>query len=84
MIALFDTNEEKPWNSAQTGSNYTLKCPISKYDDPPYRTKAAYRYDSSMNRPSRLSDRTLCLSAQQGEINTNTGQPKYRHYDVHK
>ncbi|CAF4731027.1 unnamed protein product [Rotaria socialis] len=81
--ALFDTNEAEPWNSHDTGSTYTLKCPISKFDDPPYRTKAAFRYDGTMTRPSRLSDRTLCLSAQQGEIDMKTGKPKYRHYDVH-
>ena len=67
-----------------TGSNYTLKCPHSKYDDPPYRTKAVFRYDAKINRTGRLSDRTLCMSAHQGEINPETGQPKYRHYDVHR
>ncbi|CAF2051540.1 unnamed protein product [Rotaria magnacalcarata] len=81
--ALFDTNEAEPWNAHETGSKYTLKCPNSKFDDPPYRTKAAFRYDGTMTRPSRLSDRTLCLSAQQGEIDMKTGKPKYRHYDVH-
>jgi hypothetical protein len=81
--ALFDTNEDRPSNWQQTGSNYTLKCPNNKFDDPPYRTKAAYLYDG-MSRSSRLSDHTLCMSAQQGEIDAKTGKPKYRHYDVHK
>jgi hypothetical protein len=81
--ALFDTNDDSPWNSNDTGSNYTLKCPKNKFDDPPYRTKAAYLYDG-MSRSSRLSDHTLCMSAQQGEIDAKTGKPKYRHYDVHK
>ncbi len=67
-----------------TNSNYTLKCPQSKFDDPPYRTKAAFRYDSSMNRTARLSDRTLCMTAVQGEIDPSTQKPKYRHYDVHR
>ncbi|CAF4918084.1 unnamed protein product, partial [Rotaria magnacalcarata] len=46
--ALFDTNEAEPWNAHETGSKYTLKCPNSKFDDPPYRTKAAFRYDGTM------------------------------------
>ena len=82
--ALFDTNEERPWNSADTGSNYTLKCPVNPLDDPPYRTKAVHRWDETMSRPSRLSDRTLCMTARQGENDARTGQPKYRHYDVHR
>ncbi|CAF1330225.1 unnamed protein product, partial [Rotaria sordida] len=81
--ALFDTNDDFPWNWYMTGTNYTLKCPQSKLDDPPYRTKAAFRYDETMNRTGRLSDRTLCMTALQGEIDPGTGIPKYRHYDVH-
>jgi hypothetical protein len=67
-----------------TGSNYTLKCPQNEWDDPPYRTKAVYRWDEKINRASRLSDRTLCMSAPQGEIDPQTNKPKYRHYDVHR
>ncbi len=81
---MFGTNEDAPWNWDTTGSNYTLKCPQSSWDDPPYRTKAAFRYDESVNRTSRLSDRTLCMSAMQGEINSKSGKPMYRHYDVHR
>lgn len=67
-----------------TGSNYTLKCAQNKWDDPPYRTKAAYRWDAKLNRQGRLSDHTLCMTAVQGEIDSQTSKPKYRHYDVHK
>ncbi|CAF1394494.1 unnamed protein product [Rotaria sordida] len=80
---LFNTNEAIPWNWMYTNSNYTLKCPENEWDDPPYRTKAVYRWDSTMTRASRLSDQTLCMSAPQGEIDSQTNQPKYRHYDVH-
>ena len=83
-IALFGTNDDFPWNWYLTGTNYTLKCPKSKLDDPPYRTKAVFRYDETMTRPSRISDRTLCMTARQGEIDPSTGRPKYRHYDVHR
>lgn len=81
---MFGTNENAPWNWDLTGSNYTLKCPPSKWDDPPYRTKAAFRYDESVNRTSRLSDRTLCMAAVQGETNPDTNKARYRHYDVHR
>jgi len=83
-LALFDTNDAIPWNWMDTGSNYTLKCPQNELDDPPYRTKAVYRWDSKINRTSRLSDRTLCMSALQGEFDPETNKPKYRHYDVHR
>ena len=83
-LALFNTNDPIPWNWMDTDSNYTLKCPQNIWDDPPYRTKAVYRWDSTMNRTSRLSDLTLCMSGVQGELNSTIDQPKYRHYDVHK
>ncbi|CAF0767379.1 unnamed protein product [Rotaria sp. Silwood1] len=81
--AVFDTNEVQPWNWEETGSNYTLKCPISTLDDPPYRTKAVFRYDEILNKSGRISQKTLCMSAEQGEIDPNTNKPKYLHYDVH-
>ncbi len=68
-IALFDTNDPLPWNWMETGSNYTLKCPQNQFDDPPYRTKAVFRYNNNMSRPACFFDRTLCMSSQQGEIN---------------
>ncbi|CAF2718675.1 unnamed protein product [Rotaria sp. Silwood2] len=81
--ALFNTNDPISWYWMEAGSNYTLKCPQNLLDDPPYRTKAVFQYDDNMNRSARLSDRTLCMSALQGELNSMTGRPKYRHYDVH-
>ncbi|CAF3413409.1 unnamed protein product [Rotaria sp. Silwood1] len=81
--AVFDTNNEIPWNWMQTGSNYTLKCPNNQWEDPPYRTKAVFRYDINLNRAGRLSDRTMCMSVRQGEVDSETSQPKYLHYDVH-
>ncbi|CAF3879344.1 unnamed protein product [Rotaria magnacalcarata] len=81
--ALFDTNNDAPWNWWLTGSNHTLKCPQNQWEDPPYRTKAVFRYDGNDNRAARISDRTMCMSVRQGEIDLETGQPKYRHYDVH-
>jgi hypothetical protein len=83
-LALFGTNEALPFNWMDTGSNYTLKCPQNQWDDPPYRTKAVYRWDATINRTSRLSDLTLCMSAVQGELDSQTNQHQYRHYDVHK
>lgn len=84
IIALFDTNEAAPWNWMNTGSNYTLKCPENRWDDPPYRTKAVYRWDTKIKRRSRLSDHTLCMTAMQGEIDPKTNKPEYRHYNVHR
>lgn len=84
LTALFDTNNDVPWNSWLTGSNHTLKCPSNQWEDPPYRTKAVYRYDGNDKRAARISDRTMCMSVRQGEIDIKTGQPKYRHYDVHR
>lgn len=83
-LALFETNDPLPWNWLETGNNYTLKCPENEWEDPPYRTKAVYRWDRKINRTSRLSDRTLCMSALQGEINSTVDKALYRHYDVHR
>ena len=81
--ALFNTNEQIPWNWNLTGSNYTLKCPNNQWENPPYRTKSVFRWDKKFNRTSSLSDQTLCMSAFQGEFDSKTNRPKYRHYDVH-
>lgn len=37
--ANFDTNREKAWNWPEDRwPHYTLKCPVNKWDDPPYRS----------------------------------------------
>ncbi|XP_013421015.1 sucrase-isomaltase, intestinal [Lingula anatina] len=74
--ANFGTNLEKIWNWPEGMASYwSLKCPENSYDDPPYRTKAAYTYDSE-SREARLSDNTLCMIAEQED-----GQQL--HYNVH-
>lgn len=67
--ANFGTNEEHPWNWDEDAKPYwSLKCPKSQWDDPPYKPKAIYG--------SRLSEKTVCMVGVQ-----NNGT--YRHYDVH-
>ena len=61
-----------------------MKCASNQWEDPPYRTKAVFRYDGNDQRAARISDRTMCMSVRQGDIDPRTGQPKYRHYDVHR
>ncbi len=80
---MFGTNDDAPVNWATVG-NFTLKCSQSNLDDPPYRTKAVYRYDYNGSRPARMSDHTLCMSGIQGNIDSITGTAMYRHYDVHR
>lgn len=37
--ANFGTNEDKPWNWPKNATyEWSLKCPQSNYDDPPYKT----------------------------------------------
>ncbi|KAK3872832.1 hypothetical protein Pcinc_022087 [Petrolisthes cinctipes] len=70
--ANFGTNEIKPWNWPEDQpDNWSLHCPTSTWDDPPYPTAAATVWGK------RLSDKTLCMVARQGE------DRQYRHYDVH-
>jgi hypothetical protein len=44
----FDTNEVKPWNwqyplnETERYPLFTLKCPINRLDDPPYRTSKLF------------------------------------------
>ncbi|RNA26970.1 Sucrase, partial [Brachionus plicatilis] len=82
----FETNELKPWNWLYPEDDqdrypfFSLKCPVNKLDDPPYRTKSAFSFDSDgqLNPKTRLSQKTLCM------IGTHTFQGnKYYHYDVH-
>ncbi|CAJ0598366.1 unnamed protein product [Cylicocyclus nassatus] len=80
--AVFGTNEDYPWYFNDTDhSNITsLKCPIdpqdedAKWDMPPYKTHAVWRYEKS-GQKSYLSTKTLCMCAMQGN-------GKYRLYDV--
>lgn len=76
--ANFDTNKEKPWNWPEDRLPYwNLKCKYGDIlEDPPYRTMAAYQYDYG-KQANRLSDKTICMVARQGE------NGKYSHYDVH-
>jgi hypothetical protein len=59
---------------------FTLKCPINRYDDPPYRTKSVFSYDSDdlLAKKARLSQKTLCMIHKQ-----NKDGKEYFHYDVH-
>uniref|UniRef100_A0A2C9KG08 P-type domain-containing protein n=1 Tax=Biomphalaria glabrata TaxID=6526 RepID=A0A2C9KG08_BIOGL len=75
--ASFGTNEDRPFNwPAEVKPYWSLKCPNNSIEDPPYRPKAAYRWDSD-NKKGRLSDKTICMSTVQGD------NDKYSHYDVH-
>lgn len=51
--ANFGTNQNKPFNWPDNLAPWSLKCPNSKWDDPPYRTKAAWG--------ERLSDKVIYL-----------------------
>lgn len=84
----FETNELKPWNWLYPENDqdkypyFTLKCPINKLDDPPYRTKSAFAFDDgnllASNKKARLSQKTLCMIA----LHKKDGK-EYYHYDVH-
>jgi alpha-glucosidase (family GH31 glycosyl hydrolase) len=45
----FDTNELKPWNwlyplnDTEKYPLFTLKCPVNRLDDPPYRTRESLK-----------------------------------------
>lgn len=78
--ANFGTNQDRPFNWNENVKPYwSLKCPTSKYDDPPYRTMAAYVHDGDdyEGAPARLSNKTLCMVATQGN------DDEYLHYNVH-
>nr|XP_045599911.1 maltase-glucoamylase, intestinal-like [Procambarus clarkii] len=67
--ANFGTNERQPWNWLEGSPPWSLTCPNSTWDDPPYVTKAGAQGPSR-----RMSDKTLCLAA---------SMEPFRHYDVH-
>ncbi|XP_063595395.1 maltase-glucoamylase-like [Penaeus indicus] len=71
--ANFGTNEERPWNWPEEWGPWSLTCPPSPLDDPPYVTAAA----SVWGEDKRLSDKTLCMVARQGD------DRELSHYDVH-
>ncbi|XP_061182189.1 maltase-glucoamylase-like [Saccostrea echinata] len=74
--ANFGTNEEKPWNYPPNTTPWSLHCPDSPLEDPPYRTKAAFVHDRD-DKEIRLSDKTICMTSRQGEHN------ELLHYNVH-
>lgn len=70
--AVFGTNEERPFNWPEKDKPYwSLKCPDDKYET--VRTKASWLHKKN----NKLSDKTLCMIARQGNRN------EYMHYDVH-
>nr|XP_053632508.1 maltase-glucoamylase-like isoform X2 [Cherax quadricarinatus] len=71
--ANFGTNEPKPWNWPENRESWSLSCPNSTWDDPPYPIAAA----STWGQGKRMSDKTLCMVGLQGE------ERELRHYDVH-
>uniref|UniRef100_A0A0B7B0J4 Glycoside hydrolase family 31 TIM barrel domain-containing protein n=1 Tax=Arion vulgaris TaxID=1028688 RepID=A0A0B7B0J4_9EUPU len=75
--ANFGTNEERPFNWPVDEKPYwSLNCTHNSLEDPPYRPKAVYRWDTG-SKLGRLSDKTICMSTVQGN------NDEYSHYDVH-
>ena len=69
--ANFDTNNQN--------DKKFLQCPDSNYESPLYLPIAASIY----SKETKLSDKTLCMVATQGEIDAKTGKKQFKHYDVH-
>ncbi|GFR15422.1 sucrase-isomaltase, intestinal [Trichonephila clavata] len=67
----FGTNEDKPFYCENKPKCWSLKCPNSPYDDPPYNPLK----DSGSERISKM---TLCMESIHSSETIN-----YRHYDVH-
>ncbi|XP_059472228.1 maltase-glucoamylase-like [Neocloeon triangulifer] len=69
-----DMNEPSNFNTniPDPEGDYTLSCPASIYDDPPYVPKAG-----RLGPTDRLNDKTICLTTTQGDNGI------FRHYDVH-
>ena len=49
--AAFDTNQDKPFNWPPGKPDWNLKCPVNKWDDPPYITREflSLRHSSILN-----------------------------------
>lgn len=74
--ANFGTNEEKPWNWPEGLEPWSLKCPGTLFDDPPYLPIAARPYGER----KRLSDKTMCMI---GEHELIANANKVSHYNLH-
>ena len=62
----------RPFNWPEDAKPYwSLKCPDDKYEQ--VKTKASYLYREA----NKLSDKTLCMTAPQGE------NDEFKHFDVH-
>jgi hypothetical protein len=70
--AVFGTNEERPFNWPVDDKPYwTLKCQDSEYENVEIKSSFLHRADN------KLSDKTLCMNAVQGE------NDEFKHFDVH-
>ena len=70
--AVFGTNEERAFNWPEKDKPYwTLKCPDDEREH--VKTKSSYLHRDG----NKLSDKTLCMNAVQGE------NGEYIHFDVH-
>ena len=71
----FGTNLEKPFNWPDDLPPWSLKCPDTAWDSPPYPTRWAR---DPGNESKRLSDHTICMSSRHGNYSHS-----FVHYDVH-
>jgi maltase-glucoamylase len=69
--AAFGTNEDRPFNWPDDRDDWSLKCPDDEFEL--VKTKASYLYRDD----NKLSDKTLCMTALQGQ------NDEYLHFDVH-
>ncbi|GFT05867.1 sucrase-isomaltase, intestinal [Nephila pilipes] len=67
----FGTNEDNPSYCNDKSKCWSLKCPNSPYEDPPYNPLKSTGSE-------RLSEKTLCMESIHSD-----GTNNYRHYDVH-
>ncbi|KAK3876903.1 hypothetical protein Pcinc_018349 [Petrolisthes cinctipes] len=73
--ANFGTNLDKPFNWPSELPDWSLKCPYTHWDSPPYPTKFIRVGD---NESGRLSDHGMCMT-----VNHTDGVKNFMHYDVH-